>query len=731
MKFEYDENGAKFVFFGLAFYALIIIPVTYFFWPRKAAKKIKHAEDLSCFEPCIAKTQILNQNAPRKKVNDRLIKAVFVIFWAILIFLAYQASHIKTEHKEYDPYAILGIERGADNKEIRKQYREMSKVMHPDRGGVEEDFKELSKAYKALTDEETKKNWEEYGNPDGPGATQFGIALPKWIVEGKNSYIVLGLYVLVFMVIMPTLVGMWWYKSIKYTGDQILMRTSQLYYHCLMKTPQLILKRAIMVLGSSFEYEKSSNPEIIERPTDNVEMPALMRDLPDLQEKIREVPYSYLFSIKARALIHAHLLRIDLPADTLQKDKFAVLRKAPFLLNEMVNVVSNLVATAGQPGVPKNFHPPQLETLENIMKLSPMIVQGLWDKNKKQTLLQLPHLVESHLRHFVTKKRNICDIKQFVQTKDADRRSILRHLTNEQYDDITRVCDSYPLIHMNVKTEVFDDEDDQIITAGAIVTVIVNLRRENLSVLFENEESNEINDAENEENKDECEIEELGSIESGKTTSSPASKKNNTNNKSKSNQKKPQQKTASKKVENTNKTVEKNSKNNSDSEEEDNNSNDDSNSNKNTSKSGDDYFEKFQQIQKKKESLETKEKVSHRVYCPYFPEVKQEYWWLYIADRKKKQIISAPTQICTLKDTEEIELKFLAPKIPGTYSYTVILRSDSYLDFDTTQLFKLEVQPAKKIEEHPQWNFTDEEDNEDKDGASDSEFATESESDAD
>lgn len=28
-----------------------------------------------------------------------------------------------------------------------------------------------------------------------------------------------------------------------------------------------------MILGSSFEFEKSSNPEIIERPTDNVEMP--------------------------------------------------------------------------------------------------------------------------------------------------------------------------------------------------------------------------------------------------------------------------------------------------------------------------------------------------------------------------------------------------------------------------------------------------------------------------
>ncbi len=78
--------------------------------------------------------------------------------------------------------------------------------MHPDKGGDPEKFKELITAYKSLTDEETKKNWEEYGNPDGPGVTHFGIALPKWMVDDKNSMFVLGIYVLVFIVILPIVV---------------------------------------------------------------------------------------------------------------------------------------------------------------------------------------------------------------------------------------------------------------------------------------------------------------------------------------------------------------------------------------------------------------------------------------------------------------------------------------------------------------------------------------------
>lgn len=73
---------------------------------------------------------------------------------------------------------------------------------------------------------------------------------------------------------------------------------------------------------------------------------------------------------------------------------------------------------------------------------------------------------------------------------------------------------------------------------------------------------------------------------------------------------------------------------------------------------GDEYFEKFQLMQKKKEKLETKKKVSHRVYCPFFPQIKQECWWLYVADRKQNSLICSPAYICTLKDTEEVEFKF-------------------------------------------------------------------------
>jgi len=57
MQFEYDEHGGTFYYFLLSFIALILIPATYYFWPRKSSKgeyhdaKFSHANSLRCASP--------------------------------------------------------------------------------------------------------------------------------------------------------------------------------------------------------------------------------------------------------------------------------------------------------------------------------------------------------------------------------------------------------------------------------------------------------------------------------------------------------------------------------------------------------------------------------------------------------------------------------------------------------------------------------------------------------
>ena len=43
-----------------------------------------------------------------------------------------------------------------------------------------------------------------------------------------------------------------------------------------------------------------------------------MRELPNLNEKNKERPLCFTYSVKARTLLHAHFSRIELPSNTLQ-----------------------------------------------------------------------------------------------------------------------------------------------------------------------------------------------------------------------------------------------------------------------------------------------------------------------------------------------------------------------------------------------------------------------------
>jgi translocation protein SEC63 len=46
----------------------------------------------------------------------------------------------------------------------------------------------------SLTDDAIRENLRLYGNPDGVQQREEKIAIPKWVVEGKNGLWVLAVY---------------------------------------------------------------------------------------------------------------------------------------------------------------------------------------------------------------------------------------------------------------------------------------------------------------------------------------------------------------------------------------------------------------------------------------------------------------------------------------------------------------------------------------------------------
>lgn len=91
-----------------------------------------------------------------------------------------------------DYYSILGVDRGASEKDIKAAYRKLARKHHPDVNpndkAAEERFKEISEAYEVLSDSDKRTKYDQYGQyweqvqsggrPGGqapPGYDSFGF----------------------------------------------------------------------------------------------------------------------------------------------------------------------------------------------------------------------------------------------------------------------------------------------------------------------------------------------------------------------------------------------------------------------------------------------------------------------------------------------------------------------------------------------------------------------------
>ena len=128
-------------------------------------------------------------------------------------------------------------QQSSSEQQIKRKYKDLSKKFHPDKAQVDESknqtlesvndyWVEISKAYKALTDEDIRNNFIQYGHPDGKQSFSIGIALPKFIITDGNGKYVLLVYGLLLGVLLPYVVGKWWYGTQRMTKEKVLIASA-------------------------------------------------------------------------------------------------------------------------------------------------------------------------------------------------------------------------------------------------------------------------------------------------------------------------------------------------------------------------------------------------------------------------------------------------------------------------------------------------------------------------
>ena len=81
-------------------------------------------------------------------------------------------------------YDVLGVSKNATDKEIKSAFRKLAQKYHPDAGGDEQKFKEISEAYDTLSNEKKRKEYAQMlafgGIPGAGGARGYSSQNVPW-----------------------------------------------------------------------------------------------------------------------------------------------------------------------------------------------------------------------------------------------------------------------------------------------------------------------------------------------------------------------------------------------------------------------------------------------------------------------------------------------------------------------------------------------------------------------
>uniref|UniRef100_A0A7S4BDZ6 J domain-containing protein n=1 Tax=Chrysotila carterae TaxID=13221 RepID=A0A7S4BDZ6_CHRCT len=462
MAFEVFDDVA-FYWFLMSVMVVVIVPMSYSFL---STVKWRAPDDWTRnLGSCKEKNDKLDHER-RKEMGAKLFgwRGIgFVSSWVTFVVLLLRLTTMQGEEMySFNPYKILQVEEGATPLEIKKSYRKMTLMYHPDKCQTPEcadAFIKVTKAHDVLTDDATRENYEKYGNPDGYHGTSVTIGLPSWLTNKDNELGILVAYFVVLIVVIPVVVGFWWRNSSKFLEDGVMQATAYRFYRQVQE--HTATKFMPGILASALEFCEGV-------PCKNQQADDLSR----LHKRVAEHMVKNQGDqnndiMKVKTLLYAHLLREEIPA-SLQSDMELVLEHAHRLLNGLLNIVME-----------QRF----VTATMNVIEFSQLLTQALWFHSNM--LLQLPHFDMQQVKHATrllsstkTEKTTAPPIERLKELGPEKRREALKTLSEEQHKDIDLYLNHFPDIEISFDAKVEDEED---VMEGDVLNLTVTVERKHLA----------------------------------------------------------------------------------------------------------------------------------------------------------------------------------------------------------------------------------------------------------
>ena len=469
-EYKYDDEGGQFLTFTLTVLLAFIVPMTY----QTLLKRHRYPSQGWLDQRGHKAKDVLPLTRPSAVwFVGRLV--LIALGWACVALLvrAIANSAANSTHKIYDPFSILGIDTSASEKDIKRRYRKLSLQFHPDKVShadnqtkeeVETHYIELTKAYKALTDETTRLNFERYGHPDGRQEMSLGIALPTWVIESQNNVWVLGMYGLVFGVGLPLLVARWWYGSRSRTKDGVLNATALSYFKELRATTKA--SEIPRLLASSDEMRA-----IVRKLSgaDAAVFDELERSLKERHETVyhaeMDMPHDTPEEVRrGMLLLGAYLYRLDMPTAQLTRAKYEAGHISERLLHSLLSMSAAHLRLAQSQMI--------IDMIPRVVQAVPLLPEDTGE------LLQLPHMTLSLAQELLAKQPSVRQgLQALWKVPDSQRRSVLLgegRMTEAQYAECIRTLGEWP--RLELVDAYFTVAGEQGASTGSITLLVVKTR---------------------------------------------------------------------------------------------------------------------------------------------------------------------------------------------------------------------------------------------------------------